>query len=209
MQLDYKEAHKVLKEYQIDFPKYEMAASKKEAVRIAKNLGFPVVLKITSQKIIHKSDVKGVKLDLRNTEEVEKAYDEIMSKVSNKDIDGILVQKMILGNYILIGMKRDESFGPVIAFGLGGIFVEVMKDVSFRIAPITTKDAKEMIKEIKGHKLLEGFRGSEKVDFDKLVELLLNVSKLSMENKDIKEIDFNPVVVNSKEAMVVDVRFIK
>ena len=209
MQLDHKEAHKVLKEYQIDFPKYEMAASKKEAVRIAKNLGFPVVLKISSQKIIHKSDVKGVKLDLRNTEEVEKAYDEIMSKVSNKDIDGILVQKMILGNYILIGMKRDESFGPVIAFGLGGIFVEVMKDVSFRIAPITTKDAKEMIKEIKGHKLLEGFRGSEKVDSNKLVELLLNVSKLSMENKDIKEIDFNPVVVNSKEAMVVDVRFIK
>jgi len=209
MQLDYKEAHKVLKDYNIECPKYEIAASKNEAVKIAKKIGFPVVLKITSKKIIHKTDIQAVKLDLRTEKEVEKAYDSIISKVSKKDIDGILVQEMVQGHYILIGMKRDESFGAVIAFGLGGIFVEVMKDVSFRIAPLTSKDAKEMIKEIKGYKLLKGFRGSEKVDTNKLVELLLKVSKLSMENEDLKEIDFNPVVVNSKEAKVVDARFIR
>ncbi len=207
-QLDTEEAASILKKYGIQAPKYGLAKSKKEAVELGEKIGFPLALKISSKTIIHKSDVHGVKLDIKSKKELEQAYDEIINNVPKKDIEGIFVQEMVPGHYVLIGMKRDDSFGPVIAFGLGGIFVEIMKDVSFRVAPLTKKDANEMMKEIKGYKLLQGARGTSKTDFEKLADVLLKVSRIAMEMPEIQEIDFNPIIANDKHARVVDARFI-
>ncbi|MBU2637791.1 MAG: acetate--CoA ligase family protein [Nanoarchaeota archaeon] len=197
-----------LKHYGIQLPIAKEAKTKQEALDAAKSIGYPVVLKIVSKTILHKSDVKGVKLDIKNEYQLREAY-EGMEKRLKKDIDGFIVQKMYEGHYVLVGMKRDSQFGPVIAFGLGGIFVEIMKDVSFRIAPVTEKDANEMMKEIKAYPVLEGARGGIKANAALLVKAILAVSKLSMENLDIKEIDLNPIVVNEKEAVAVDVRIIR
>ncbi|MFH1065873.1 MAG: acetate--CoA ligase family protein [Nanoarchaeota archaeon] len=198
----------LIRKYGIPLPVAKEVKTKQEAVDAAKHMGYPVVLKIVSKTIFHKTDVGGVKLGIMNELQFREAYED-MEKRLKKDISGFLVQKFYNGHYVLVGMKRDSQFGPVIAFGLGGIFVEIMKDVSFRVAPITEKDAIEMMKEVKAYSILEGARGGIKANNKLLVGILLAVSKMAMENSDIKEIDLNPVVVNSKEAVAVDVRIIK
>lgn len=198
-----------LKKYGIPLPAAKEVKTKQEAVDAARQTGYPVVLKIVSKTILHKTDVGGVKLEIQNELQLREALEEMQKKIPAKDIEGFLVQKFYDGHYVLIGMKRDSQFGPVIAFGLGGIFVEIMKDVSFRVAPINEKDAEEMMKEIKAYPILEGARGGIKADKKLLVEILLAVSKMAMENPEIDEIDLNPVVVNGKEAVAVDVRIIK
>ena len=166
------------------------------------------MLKIHAQKIFHKSEVGGVKVNIKNDEELSEAWDEITENIQGKNIEGILVQEMMSGNEIAIGMKRDEQFGPVLMFGLGGIFIEVIKDVSLRVAPIGKKEALEMIKEIKGYKILEGYRGKDPVDVNKLAELMVNLSSLSMNEEKISSIDFNPVMANKDGVYIADLRII-
>jgi acyl-CoA synthetase (NDP forming) len=191
----------------------KLAASQKEALAICKEIGFPVVLKIASPDITHKSDAGGVKTGLKNAAEMKKAYSEIMASVKEKypkaKIEGVSVQSMARpGIEIIIGMYKDKQFGPVIMFGLGGIFVEVLKDVSFRLIPILKRDAEQMIKEIKGYALLNGYRGQEPAHIPSLVDILLKVSDLVEKTPEIKEIDLNPVFAYKDSAVAVDARIV-
>lgn len=207
------EAKQVLSEAGINCNKIKLARDREQAVAIAEEIGFPVVLKISSVDITHKSDAGGVKVNLNSRQEVEKAFDEIMSSCKgafpNANIEGISVQGMAEpGIEIILGMIKDASFGPVVMFGLGGVFVEVLKDVSFRVVPIEKVDAREMIYEIQGKKLLEGYRGQPPADVGFLQEMLVNLSNFVDNTPEIKEIDMNPVFAYEKGAVVVDARII-
>jgi acyl-CoA synthetase (NDP forming) len=191
----------------------QLASSKEEAVLISKKLGFPVALKIVSPDITHKSDVGGVKLGLKTSKQVETAYDQIVSAVVEKYpkaiIHGVSVQKMARpGTEVIVGMTKDAQFGPVLMFGLGGILVELLKDVSFRIVPLERQDAHEMICEIKGYPLLQGYRGGEPVDISILEEILLKVSRFVESHPEIKEVDLNPIFAYKDGAVAVDARVI-
>jgi acetyl-CoA synthetase (ADP-forming) len=207
------EAKEVIKAYGIPVTKYKVAKSPEEAAKFAQEVGFPVVLKIVSRDVVHKSDAGGVKVNIKNGEEVKKAYGDIEKNVKkavgNYKFEGILVQEFAPeGREIIVGMTKDPQFGPALAFGLGGIFVEVLKDVSFRVAPITKYDAEEMIQEIKGYPILKGVRGQKPVDFEAIVNILLNVSKLVMEHPEISEMDLNPIITYPDGAKTVDARII-
>jgi acyl-CoA synthetase (NDP forming) len=207
------EAKQVFKEIDINTIETRLASSLKEALAICNDIGFPVVLKIASPDITHKSDAGGVKVSLKNRAEVRKAYGEIMASARQKypkaRIEGVSVQGMARpGIEIIIGMFKDAQFGPVIMFGLGGIFVEVLKDVSFRLIPIVRRDAEEMIKEIKGYSLLQGYRGQEPANIPSLVDTLLKVSDFVERTPGIKEIDLNPVFAYKDSALVVDARIV-
>ncbi len=200
----------LLKKHAVPCADWKIAKNEKSAVSTAKKIGFPVVLKVSSKKIIHKSDVGGVKANLANEEEVANAFNEIIKNAKKVNVkpEGILVQKMHSGTEVIVGMKRDPQFGPVVLFGLGGIFVEILNDVSMRIAPLAKNDCMEMIKELKGSKILFGARGEKPVNTDALVKILMAVSNIGMKNKKIMEMDLNPVMVDEKSASVVDVRVI-
>ena len=207
------ESKALLSEAGIPVIETKLATSRKEAVVMSKKLGFPVALKIVSPDITHKSDVGGVKLGLKTSKQVEVAYDEIISAAKQKYpkaiIDGVSVQKMARsGTEVIVGMTKDAQFGPVLMFGLGGILVELLKDVSFRIVPLEKEDAQGMIREIKGYPLLKGYRGSEPVDIAILEEILLKVSRLVDENPEIKELDLNPIFAYNNGAATVDARVI-
>lgn len=207
------ESKELLKKAGIPVIEAKLARTKKEAISLSKEAGFPVVLKTASPDIIHKSDSGGVKLGLTNATQVGNAYSEIMSSIRQKfpraRIQGVSVQKMARpGIEVIIGMSKDAQFGPVLMFGLGGILVEMLKDVSFRIVPITRKDAAEMIKEIKGYPLLQGYRGQEPADIPFLERLIVKVSEFVEQNPEIKELDLNPVFAYKDEAIAVDARII-
>jgi acyl-CoA synthetase (NDP forming) len=183
-----------------------VVSSAEEAVEKGKAIGFPVALKIVSPEVVHKSDNGGVKLNLCSDEEVRNAYSEIMRAFQHCRILGVSVQKMAdPGIEAIIGVTRDPGFGPVIMFGLGGVFVEVLKDVTFRVLPITAYDAEEMIEEIRGSSLLKGYRGSA-ADIEALKDLLVKVSGLVMEHPEIRELDLNPVFLYPSGCMAVDAR---
>jgi len=205
------EAKELLASVGIPVTKSKIAHNLEEAISISKEIGFPIVCKIVSPDILHKSDAGGVKIGIKDEEGITKAYNEILSnaKAYKKDanIVGILIQEMApLGKEVIVGSIRDPQFGPALMFGLGGIFVEVLKDVSFRIAPLTEYDAKKMIKEIKGYSLLKGVRGEAPVDEEALVDIILKLSKLVTSDKRIAEIDLNPVFAYEKDAIVADAR---
>lgn len=207
------ESKEVLKQAGINVIETKLATSKEEAISISQKFGFPVVLKITSPDIVHKSDAGGVKLGLKTAKQVGRAYDDILKTVRQKHpqarIQGVTVQKMARpGVEVIIGMSQDAQFGPVLMFGLGGILVEVLKDVSFRIVPLARKDAAEMVREIKGYPLLEGYRGQEAVDVSYLEELLIKVSNFVERNPEVKELDLNPIFAYSDGAVAVDARII-
>ncbi|MEJ2156099.1 MAG: acetate--CoA ligase family protein [Desulfobacteraceae bacterium] len=207
------EAKQILKEAGINCTDTRLAATKAEAVAISEEIGYPVVLKVSSVDITHKSDAGGVKVNLPDKSAVEKAYEEIMASCTAKhpdaDIEGVAVQGMAKpGTEVIIGMTKDPSFGPVLMFGLGGIFVEVLKDVAFRIVPLEKNDASEMIHEIKGRKLLEGYRGQDPADVPFLEDMLLKLSQLVDKIESIAEIDMNPVFAYKQGAVVVDARII-
>ena len=190
-----------------------LATSKEEAISISRKSGFPVVLKIVSPDIVHKSDIGGVKLDLKTSKQVGEAYDDILEAVRqaypDARLQGVSVQKMARpGVEVIIGMSKDAQFGPVLMFGLGGILVEVLKDVSFRIVPLVPRDAREMIREIKGYPLLEGYRGQEPVDIVNLEKLILKLSDFVEQNPEIDELDLNPIFAYSDGAVAVDARVI-
>ncbi len=207
------EAKELLRDAGISAVDTRLATSKEEAVSTSKELGFPVVLKIASADVVHKSDAGGVKLDLETPEQVGNAYDDILGAIKKEypqaKIQGVSVQKMARpGVEVIMGMSKDAQFGPVLMFGLGGILVEILKDVSFRIVPLVKRDAAEMIREIKGYPLLEGYRGQEPVDVSNLEELLLKVSDFVEKNPDIKELDLNPIFAYKDGAVAVDARVV-
>ncbi len=207
------ESKKILKQIGVPVVETRLAMNQKEAVSISQRIGFPVVLKITSPDVVHKTDSSGVKLDLRNASEVKKAYDEIFRSVKKKYpralIHGISVQKMAPpATEVIVGTSKDPQFGPVIMFGLGGIFVEVLKDVSFRVIPVNRKDAQEMIQEIKGFPLLQGYRGKEPANIPALVEIILKISRFINENPQIKEMELNPLFAYKNRAVAVDARLV-
>jgi acyl-CoA synthetase (NDP forming) len=197
------------------FPVIEskLATSKAEAVSMSKKLGFPVVMKIVSPDIVHKSDSGGVRLGIPNATQAGKAYSEITAaaKKANRKakIQGVSVQKMAKpGVEVIMGMSKDPQFGPVIMFGLGGVFVEVLKDVAFRIVPMVRRDASQMIREIKGYPILEGYRGQEPANITVLEDLLLKLSDFIDKTPEIKELDLNPILAYSDGAVAVDARVI-
>jgi len=207
------EAKIVCKEYGIPVTRFELAKQEGDAVKLAERIGYPVVLKIVSPDIIHKSDIGGVKVNLKNATEVRTAYKQILANVKQRSpkaqICGILVQEMAAEcTEIIVGAIKDPQFGPAVMFGLGGVFVEVLKDVTFRIAPITKKEAYEMICEVKAYPLLKGYRNMPEADIDAIVAILLNASRLVMEHSEIKELDLNPIIVYEHGAKTVDARII-
>jgi len=207
------EAKELLREYGIPVPDFKLIKSEEEITELTKEINFPIVMKIASPDIIHKTDAGGVKIGIKTEKEARIAYQEIIfeAKKYNKKakISGVIVYPMVpQGTEIIIGIMKDPHFGPVIMFGLGGIFVEVLKDISFRILPIEERDAGEMINEIKGSKILKGVRGEGPKDIKAIENLLLKISQLALENSEISEIDLNPVFVFEKGLQVIDARMI-
>ncbi|MGD8371006.1 MAG: acetate--CoA ligase family protein [Syntrophobacterales bacterium] len=192
---------------------FALADSPSSAREIAQQQGFPVALKISSPDIVHKSDAGGVQLNLDTPEAVEKSYHELLDRVSNAfpeaKIDGVLVNKMAPpGQEVIIGLNRDPQFGPILLFGLGGVLVEIFRDVALLHSPVTREDALGMIREIRGYPVLAGYRGQSKVDENALADCLLAVVKLAEEHSDIVEIDLNPVFAYPQGVLVADARII-
>jgi acyl-CoA synthetase (NDP forming) len=207
------EAKNVCMEYGIPVTKFMVAKTAEEAIKFAGKIGYPIVMKIVSPDVIHKFDVGGVLINLKTPKEVESAFKTILENVKKHDpnakIIGVTVQEMApASTEVIVGAIKDPQFGQTLMFGLGGIFVEILKDVTFRIAPITEQEAKEMITEVKAYPLLQGYRGQPPADVDAIVKILLATSKLVMDHPKIKELDLNPVLVYEKGAKTVDARII-
>ena len=200
------ESKEILESIGIATTGFLVAHSEDEALAISERIGFPVALKIVSPDVVHKTDAGGVKLNLLRAPEVRRAYREIVETFKYQHIEGVAVQRMAkAGIEAIIGVTRDPGFGPLIMFGLGGVFVEVLRDVAFRILPINEKDAAEMIDEIRGSGILKGYRGRA-VDLGALKELLLKISRLVMENPEIAELDLNPLFLYPDGYVAVDAR---
>jgi len=207
------EAKLVCREFGIPVTEFRVAKTEDEAVRFAEEIGFPVVLKVVSPDVVHKFDVGGVVLNLGSGEEVRAAYGRILENVRRNrpgaKVVGVLVQEMApASTEVIVGALKDPQFGPALMFGLGGVFVEVLKDVTFRIAPVSEAEAREMITEVKAYPVLKGYRGMPAADVDAIVGILLGVSRLVMEHSVVKELDLNPIMVYEKGAKVVDARII-
>jgi acetyltransferase len=209
------EAREVLEAYGFPVPKSELAESADEAVDVAQEIGFPVVLKVASPDILHKTDVGGVKLNLNSATDVRDAFDLIVYRagryVPDARVWGCLVQEMVTeGREILVGMNRDPQFGPLVAFGLGGIYVEALKDVAFRIAPFSREEAQEMIHEIRSYPLLAGVRGEAPADHEAMVDALMRISQLVTDFPEIVELDINPLTVfeEGQGAVAIDMRLV-
>jgi acyl-CoA synthetase (NDP forming) len=207
------ESKQILHDAGIPVALAEVATSAQEAVSAADRVGYPVVLKILSPDIAHKSDAGGVKVGPASSAEVEAAFDEIMASVKQRQpdarIEGVAVQKMApQGTEVIVGMSKDPQFGPVMMFGLGGIFVEVLKDVAFRIVPLEARDAAEMVREIKGFPVLEGVRGQDPADIAALEALILKVSEFVEAHPEIDELDLNPVFAYKDGVLAVDARIV-
>ncbi|HRZ26629.1 MAG TPA: acetate--CoA ligase family protein [Spirochaetota bacterium] len=197
------ESKKIIQSAGIEITREELAHSPEEAVSLAENFGYPVVLKGCSDILTHKTEYGMVKLNIQNEEETLKAYQEISS--SGMKLDGVLVQEMIKGNReFVVGLSRDPQFGPCVMFGIGGIYTEIMKDVTFRIAPLTEEDAEEMLEEIRMKELLDEFRGSPAVDRRALIKALVAIGDLGASCDQIAEIDINPMIICGNRPVVVD-----
>jgi len=205
----------VLGAYGIRVPRSALAENLEQALQAAEDLSFPVVMKIASEDIVHKSDVGGVKVGIGSKQALENAYGEMITTVRancpEASIEGVLLQQMVKGlQEVIVGLSRDPVFGPVVLVGLGGVWVELLRDISLRICPVEKEDAVEMLKELKAYSLLNGFRGDEPTDVDSLVNLVLAVSRMGMDLDDLAEMDLNPVKVGPRGAgaMAVDYRII-
>jgi acyl-CoA synthetase (NDP forming) len=207
------EAANILEAYNIPYPSNGLARRREDAVCIAQRIGYPVVLKVVSYDIAHKSDIGGVIVGNRDADEVLRSFDKISAAIRRAKpeaiIEGILVcQQAQQGMEAIVGAMDDPTFGTTVMFGLGGIFAEALDDVSFRVAPLERRDAEEMIGEIKGYPLLTGIRGQEAIDQDKLAKLIMNVSRLVMERPEIKQLDLNPIRLYPESLLVLDVRML-
>lgn len=207
------ESKEFIEESGIPVVQAHLVTSQRAAVTIARELGFPVVLKIVSPEITHKSDIGGVRVGLKSQTEVRRAYNEVLAaaRVANPaaHVHGVSVQRMApQGVEVILGMIKDPQFGPVLMFGLGGVMVEVLKDVAFRLVPLSARDARQMVREIRGYPILEGYRGQEPVDIEALEEALLNLSRFLEAHPEVKELDLNPVFANRKGVLAVDARVV-
>ncbi|VVC02115.1 Acetate--CoA ligase [ADP-forming] I [uncultured archaeon] len=201
------EDFELLKKNNFKLLPYGWAKTKMEAHLIAKHICYPVALKIISDEITHKTDVGGVKVGIRNDQALALAYDEIMENAKGHPIKGVLVQKMARkGIELIIGGKKDPQFGHMIILGLGGVYVEIFRDISARLCPINEKDVKEMVEELKSHPILEGARGQKGINLEGLGGLMLATCKF-MRKEDLKELDLNPVIFDSDGYDIVDARF--
>lgn len=201
----------ILSEYGIKVPKYALVTNSDEAVQKSKEIGFPLVAKIVSPDILHKTDVGGVKVGLNSEDEVKKAFDDMFNRLKEKfDVKGVLLEKMVpKGVELIVGLQNDSQFGPSIMVGLGGIYTELFKDVSFRVLPVTKNEAAKMLESLRGKDILKGFRGSTPVDLDMLSEAIVNIGTLGVDMAGKYEsIDFNPVVVYPDSYYVVDAKII-
>lgn len=207
------EAKQLLAEAGIAVVEARLAKERDEAVALAKEFGYPVALKIVSPQITHKSDVGGVQLNLGTAEEVASAFDAIVASAKHATIDanveGVSVQRMAEpGIEVIVGMTMDAQFGPVLMFGLGGVLVEVLKDVAFRVVPITARDARQMVRDIQGFPILQGYRGQEPADLEALEALLLKLSAFIEGHAEVAELDLNPVFAYPDGAIAVDARIV-
>jgi len=208
------EAEKIFSCYGIPVPAGGVARGEKEALDIARQIGFPLVMKIVSPQVIHKTDVGGVRVGIEREEEVSSSYRSIVEgireRIPQAEILGVLLQKMAPpgGREVIIGGMRDATFGPTVMFGLGGVWVEALQDVSFRIAPIDEGESLSMIREIKGYPILKGVRGQKSIHFDKLAKSISALSHLISDFPQIKEIDANPIYTYPEDILCVDARII-
>lgn len=194
----------ILKSYGIPVTREELVQDLEEAKKAARNIGYPVVLKACSHELTHKTEKGLIEVGLRDDRDLEEAFLKL-SKAMEGIQGGYLVQEMVKGaRELVIGMTRDPQFGPCVMFGLGGIFTEILRDVSFRVAPIQKRDALEMMEEIKGKKILEAVRGMEPVDRDQLAQSLIALGDLGMEHEEVQEIDVNPLIVRGRQPVAVD-----
>lgn len=207
--MDIERAYELIGKYDIPYPKYLVFRELDEIKDKLYEVGFPLVLKVFSKDIAHKSDLGGVRVGIKSWEELKKEFALMDRRFSHFQDRKYIIQTMVTsGIEVALGGIKDKIFGPTVMFGLGGIFIEIYKDVSFRLAPITVKDALEMIDEIKGKKILEGFRGCPPVDKQSLANILVALSKLIYSHNEILEIDINPLICYGKEMYAVDVRVI-
>jgi acetyl-CoA synthetase (ADP-forming) len=198
------QSKQLLKQYGIAVTREFLATSKKEAVDFAKKLGYPVALKGCSPALTHKTERQMIALKLRDEKEVAEAFEDIMKR-AGEPLDGVLVQEMVKGSReLVVGLTRDQQFGPCAMLGLGGIFVEVLKQVTFRIAPLEERDALEMMDELPGKKIFEAFRGEPPVDRKALAKTLIAVGQIGLENDAVKEIDINPMIISGDKPIAVD-----
>ncbi|MFQ5803567.1 MAG: acetate--CoA ligase family protein [Candidatus Methylomirabilales bacterium] len=203
------EAYELLDAYGVSVPPHRLVSSAEEAESAATEIGYPVVAKIISPDILHKSEAGGVLLHLNDAAAVRAAYGNITehARQGRAAVWGVLISRMAPpGTEVIVGVTQDPQFGPLVMFGLGGIFVEVYQDVSFRLIPIAERDAAAMVHEIKAFPILQGVRGRKPADIEALINLLLQVSKITQENPEISEMDLNPVLVYEKGLSVVDAR---
>jgi acyl-CoA synthetase (NDP forming) len=205
----------LIRAYGIKTSKDELCTSAAEAVRAAKAIGFPVVMKVSSPDLLHKTDVGVVKVGVATAAEVRTAYDELLRRAKKADrearIEGVMVCEMVTGGVdTLIGVSTDELFGPVVTVGLGGIFVEVFGDVTFRVPPFSEDEARRALEELKGFKVLEGVRGQRPVDIDALVDTVMKVQRLALDLAgDVRELDINPLVIRPRGAVALDALVVK
>ncbi|MBW1702054.1 MAG: acetate--CoA ligase family protein [Deltaproteobacteria bacterium] len=198
------ESKQVLAAYQIPVTREILVDDVKDLTAATQEIGYPLVLKACSSEIAHKTEKGLIKVDIRNNKEARAAFEEIMSETKGVE-HGVLVQEMVKGKReLVIGLTRDAQFGPCVMFGLGGIFTEILKDISFRVAPLEKRDALEMMQDIKGHKILEDVRGMEAADLDMLADILIKVGQIGLENEKVKEIDINPVIISGSKPVAVD-----
>jgi acyl-CoA synthetase (NDP forming) len=204
------EVKEILSVYGIRVTKERVCSSIDEAISSANEIGYPVVLKVVSPEVIHKSDFGGVEVGIKDDSELKEAYTRILKNVQSKtpdaNINGVSVQEMARGKEVIIGSVKDQDFGPLMVFGMGGIFVEAVKDVSYRLAPVTKSEAGQMIEEIRNYPLLKGHRGEKGVNLEKLRDMIARISLLLIDFPQITEMDLNPVFVNGDEAIVADGR---
>lgn len=199
------EAKLILKQYSIPAAKEVLLKNKKGLENAVEIIGYPMVIKGCSPEITHKTEKALIVTDIRNVEEANRAFDEVYEKIKDLKDPAILVQEMVKGEReIMVGMIRDPQFGPSVMFGLGGIFTEILKDVSFRVAPLNLDEAMDMIMEIDARKILDSVRGMPPVDIKKLAEIIVNVGKIGLENEHIKEMDINPLIISDATPIAVD-----
>jgi acyl-CoA synthetase (NDP forming) len=200
---------KLLKQEGVGLLPYRLVKTEDAAARAAKEIRYPVALKVVSPKISHKTDIGGVRIRIKNETVLRQMYREIMANVKGKKVDGILVQKMARkGVELIVGGKKDPQFGHVVVLGLGGIYVEIFRDVTARICPVKKEDVAEMVAELKAHPLLTGARGKKPINQKALGRLVISTCRL-MEKKNLKEIDLNPVIFDNRGCDIVDVRMVK
>ncbi|VVC00302.1 Acetate--CoA ligase [ADP-forming] I subunit beta [uncultured archaeon] len=203
--LDLTESIAIAEKYGIPFTKQAACRSEKELEEACEKIGFPIAMKIISEKIVHKTEAGGVEIGLKSIESAKEAM-KGMSKLEG--FEGVVIQQMVKGTEIILGGKRDVQFGPTILVGLGGIFVEVFKDYAIGICPITRQNAREMIESLKAYKLIKGYRGKEGVNILLLESMIMKASKMMMKEKEIEELDLNPLIGNEKQILAVDARVI-